>query len=307
MGEDLTLTVGDDVVRNLRQAEFGEDGIVPHPLVADIAPGDGVAIHQAAALLGIGIETDADNLQLAGALLLLQAFQLTLDGLTLIVPGGPGGDDVDLRIEVAIGDGFPLDVRTGELRQDAIVADGLHPFEVLHKGVDPFVVGLGLLDGLCQFEGLLVVGGGGLDVVFVEQVDAGQRGGVLHDEVGGFLDGFRRHHLTDLQAEARHQLVFFRAFHLNLLQVGGIALDVDAGAGGAYDGDLGIVGEDEYEGGGGVEGPLIGEASALHADGVEFADAAVGAVNIELTLVEALELALHAEGALVGAAGDGEK
>ena len=306
MGEDAPLAVGDDIIRDARQAEGGEDGIVPHALVADVTPRDGVAIHQTAALLGIGIETDADDAQAADALLLLPALQLALDVLALVVPRRPGGDDIDRGIEVAVGDGMTLDVDGGELGQHGTVADGLEPFEVADEGGDALVAGPHLEDGLCQGEGLLVVGRWRLDEVFVEEEGAGEGVGVLRDEVGGFLDGFRRRHLTDLQAEARQQFVLLGAAHLDLLQVGGIALDLYLCTGGADDGDLGVVGEDEDEGGGGVEGDLVGEPSALHTDGVDLADAAVRTIDIEFALVETLELALHAEGAAVGAAG-GEK
>ena len=303
MGEDTPLTIGNDVVGNLRQAETGEEGIVPHPLVADVTP-RGVAIHHLPTLLGVGIQTNADYLQLVHAFLLLQPFQLALDVLALVVPGRPGGDDIDFRIEIAIGDGLTLDVGGGELWQRAAIADGIQSFQMLDEGGDAPVAGTGLADGLCQGERLLVVGRLRLDEVFVEQEDAGQRGGVLRDELGGFLDGFRRCHLTDLHAEARHQFVFLGATHLNLFQVGGVALDVYLGAGGSQDGYLGIVGEDEYEGGCGVEGYLVGEAPALHADGVEFTETAIGAVDIELTLVEALEFAFYTEESTIGAAGD---
>ena len=299
MGEDAPLAVGDDIVGDARQSEGGEDGIVPHALIADGGPRDGVAIHQAAALLGIGIETDAEDAQAVDALLLLPPAQLALDVLALVVPRRPGGDDIDRGIEIAGGDGLAFDVGGGELGQRGAVAEGLEPFEVAHKGGDAAVAGPRLADGLRQGEGLLVVGRLRLDEVFVEEEGAGERFGVLRDEVGGFADGLGGRHLTDFQAEARQQVVLLGAAHLDLFEVGGIALDFYLGTGGADDGDLGVVGEDEDEGGGGVEGGLVGEAPALDTDGVEFADAAVGAVHVELALVEALELALHAEGAAI--------
>ena len=306
MCEDAPLTVGDDIVGDARQTEGGEDGVVPHPLVADVSPRDGVAIHQAAALLGIGIEADAEDAQAAGPLLLLPPTQLALDVLALVVPRGPGGDDIDRGIEIAGGDGLTFDVDGGELGQRGAVAEGLEPFEVTDEGGDALVAGTGLKDGLRQGEHLLVVGRRRLDEVFVEEESAGEGLGMLRDEVGSLADGLWRHHLTDLQAEACQQVVLLGAAHLDLFQVGGIALDLYLGTGGADDGDLGEVGEDEDEGGGGVEGHLVGEPSALHADGVGAAEAAVGAVHVELPLIKAPELALQTEETAVRAAGGQE-
>ncbi len=123
------------------------------------------------------------------------------------------------------------------------------------------------------------------------------------DEGRGLADHLGGRHLTGLQAETGHLVVGLRAVYLDLLEVGGVALDLDGGTGLTDDGHLGVVGEDKDEGGGGVETYLVGETTALDTDGVEFAQAAVGTVDVEFALVEALELAFHAEGASCVTAG----
>ena len=84
--------------------------------------------------------------------------------------------------------------------------------------------------------------------------------------------------------------------------MGGIALDGDLLAGLADDGQLGEVGEDDDIGAGGIEGGGVVETAIDDGDGVEFLRGAVGGVDIELALVEALELTGDLEVVAVGAA-----
>lgn len=174
MGDDVALGVGDDIIRHAAQAQRGDDGIVPHPLVADVAPHDGVAVHQAAALAGIGIETDAHDAQARDTLLALQALELALDVLTLEIPRRPRGDDIHRGIEIAVGDGMALDVDGRELRQRAIASDALEALQMAHEHGHLFVVGLCLADGLSQDVGLAVVGRGREEKITAEEVDAGE-------------------------------------------------------------------------------------------------------------------------------------
>ena len=68
--------------------------------------------------------------------------------------------------------------------------------------------------------------------------------------------------------------------------MGGVAAEFGGGTRLAEDGMFGKVGEDDDERGGGVERRVVFESSLADRYGVEAGDGAVGAINIELTLVE---------------------
>ena len=87
----------------------------------------------------------------------------------------------------------------------------------------------------------------------------------------------------------------------------GIALNLSLHARGAKDGQLREIGENEYKSGGSIEFHLIGETTVFHGDGIQPADGAVRTVDIEFTLVEALEFALDPEGAAINATRKEEK
>ena len=93
----------------------------------------------------------------------------------------------------------------------------------------------------------------------------------------------------------RHDLVFIGAFDFHLTQVGDIALDRDHSPFLAIDGHLGVVGEDDDEGGGLFEYHFVVEFALDHGDRVD-GEVAVDAADVELTLVEAFEGAFQTEG-----------
>lgn len=129
MGEDLARGVGDEVVGHIGEARGVEEGRFPHAAVADGAPLDGVAGDAAAALLDVGIETDADDLHLP-RVLLIAAQQHALDVDALVVPRAPDSDDVDGGIEIGGGDGAPVEVGGGEGGQFAAVFEAGEALEL---------------------------------------------------------------------------------------------------------------------------------------------------------------------------------
>ena len=301
MGEDSAVAVGDDIVGHEIEAQLVEDGRFPHTPVADGMPADGIAVHITAALLRAGIETDADEAQLA-AMVVLEALQAALRILAVVAPRRPGADDIDLGIEIGTGDGAAVDIGGGELGELGLDLEAAQPFELLLHPGDGMIVGGSLGDDGDQARGLVVVGRGGLDERAVEEEDARRRLGMVGDEGLGLLRHLGGRHLAGLQAEGREDLVLLGALHLDFLQVGGIALDGDLLAGLADDGQLGEVGEDDDIGAGGIEGGGVVETAIDDGDGVEFLRGAVGGVDIELALVEALELTGDLEVVAVGAA-----
>ena len=110
-----------------------------------------------------------------------------------------------------------------------------------------------------------------------------------------------------LLAEGGHEFVVVGALDLHLAEVGGVALHLDGLAGLGEDGLLGEIGEDEHEGGGFVAGYGVDEAASVDADGVYLLEDAVGAVDVELALVEVFELSLEFERAAAGEAGGKQK
>ena len=173
MGDDAALAVGNDIVGHEIEAQLVEEGRFPHAPVADVMPADGIAVHIAAALLLAGVEADADELQLT-AMLAFQVLELALRVLAFVVPRGPGADDIDLGIEIDIGDGLAVDVGGGELGELCLLLEMGEAFELFLEPGDGMILGRGLGDGSGQFEGLVVVGRRRLDEDAVEDVDARQ-------------------------------------------------------------------------------------------------------------------------------------
>ena len=264
-------------------------------------PTDGIAVAVAAAVALAAIETDAHALQ-AAAVLLRQTLKLALRILAVVVPRRPGADDIDLRREIGIGDGLAVDVGGAELGKLGTLLEMGEAGELLLEAGDGMVVGRGLDDGRGELESLGIVGRLALDEDAVEEVDARRRLRMVGDEGLGGLRHLRGCELAGLQTEGGEGVVLLGACDLDLLQMGGIALDLHFLAGLADDRQLGEVGEDDDIGAGFVEGGTVFEGAVDDGDGVELLRGAVGGVDIELALAEALELAGHLEVIAIGTA-----
>ena len=120
MGDNLAVGVDDDVVGDVGQAELAQEGRVKLATVADGAPLDGVARDTAAAVLRIGIEADAEDLELV-LMAAVGALQAPLLGGALVVPGGPDGDDIDGGVEVGGTDLTAVDIGGGEGGMRAVI------------------------------------------------------------------------------------------------------------------------------------------------------------------------------------------
>ena len=112
MGDDLALAVGDDVVGDMAEAREFEQGGLPHLAVADGGGHQGVARRLATDIAHIGIEADAEELQIATVTLAL-GLELTLHALALVVLAAPHADDIALGVEVGGLDGAPEDIGDG--------------------------------------------------------------------------------------------------------------------------------------------------------------------------------------------------
>lgn len=293
VGDDLALAVGDDVVGDMTEAREFEQVGLPHLAVADGGGHQGVARRLATDIAHIGIEADAEELQIATVTLAL-GLELALHALALVVLAAPHADDIALGVEVGGLDGAPEDIGDGEGGQTATVAEVAQAFEAAEELVETGGVAVVLQDGLGELNGAGVVGLGRLDEVTAQEVGGEGRRGVVLDEIGhgeGELSGC----LVDVAlAELRELLVLTVAGDLGFAQVGGVGLDADLGALGAEDGQLGKVGEDEDEGGGVFKGDLVVEASLDDGDGIHLA-VTFGTVDVELALIEALEGAFEQE------------
>ena len=78
MGYDLTLIVGDDVIRDKGEARSAQDGRLPESSVADGGPGNGVMFQFLLAFFDVGIETDGQYLQLSSVFHTVITFTLAL-------------------------------------------------------------------------------------------------------------------------------------------------------------------------------------------------------------------------------------
>ena len=110
---------------------------------------------------------------------------------------------------------------------------------------------------------------------------------------------------ADVEAELGELLVQVVALHLDLLQMGGVARHGDGGAGGGYDGNLGVVGEDDRHDYGVLQVGFVFELALGEADGVD-PSLAHEAVDIELALVEVLELTFQLKDVVAVVARDKE-
>ena len=305
VGDDLALAVGDDVVGDMAEAREHEQRRIPHLTVADGAPLQGVARDLTATASDIGIEADAEDLQVAIVKAVFR-LELTLDVLTLVVLTAPHADDVALRIEVGGLHGIAVDIGDGEGRQTASFLQVAQTFEALEEHVEACGVTMGLQDGMGEFDGALVVGIGHLDVIAAKEVAGEGRRGVVADEAchgEGKLWGCL---VAGLLAELGEVFILVVAADLGFTEVGGVGFEGDLGAFRAEDGQLGEVGEDEHEEGGVFEGYLIVEAPLDDGDGIQ-GTVTIGAVDIELSLVEAFEGAFEQERLTLLATGDQEQ
>ena len=113
VGDDLALAVGDDVVGDMAEACEHEQRRIPHLTVADGAPLQGVARDLTATASDIGIEADAEDLELV-LMAAVGALQAALLGGALVVPGGPDGDDIRLGVQIGGRDITAIDVDGSE-------------------------------------------------------------------------------------------------------------------------------------------------------------------------------------------------
>ena len=292
VGDDLALAVGDDVVGDMAEAREHEQRRIPHLTVADGAPLQGVARDLTATASDIGIEADAEDLQVAIVKAVFR-LELTLDVLTLVVLTAPHADDVALRIEVGGLHGIAVDIGDGEGRQTASFLQVAQSFEALEEHVEACGVTMGLQDGMGEFDGALVVGIGHLDVIAAKEIAGEGRRGVVADEACHGKGKLWGRLVAGLLAELGEVFILVVAADRLLPQ-------------GAEDGQLGEVGEDEHEEGGVFEGYLIVEAPLDDGDGIQ-GTVTIGAVDIELSLVEAFEGAFEQERLTLLATGDQEQ
>ena len=289
-GLDDTAGIEDDVAGDVADAQARDQWRLPHAAVADGLPRQRVALDGLAALLGVGIETDADDGE-AVTLLFLQGLQAALDIGAGIAPRRPDGDDIDLRLEVGEGHAAPFDVAGGEVGEAAVDLRMAHGVELLLPRGELFVVGVLLLEEGGEDVGLFEVGLRFVEEVTLEEIAADARAGVLVDECAYGLGDVGRHEFVELHAQLRHVVVVVGALDDHLLHVGGVTLDIDLFAGFGKDGLFGEVGEDDDEGGGMAQLGLVGEPSVAHGDGVDAADGSVGAVDKEFGLIDVTQSA----------------
>ena len=126
--------------------------------------------------------------------------------------------------------------------------------------------------------------------------------GVFLEEVEDGISGLLGCHLGGLAAEGGEGLVLLGAGNLSLQEMGGIAFDLDVGAGLTHDEELGKVWEDDDEGGGLGDGHGIAELALGDADGVE-GPGSVDTIDVKFSLAEALEGAFEDEVVMALAAG----
>ena len=302
MGDNLAVGVDDDVVGDVGEAELAQEGRVKLATVADGAPLDGVAGDTAAAVLRIGIEADAEDLELV-LMAAVGALQAALLGGALVVPGGPDGDDIDGGVEVGGTDLTAVDIGGGEGGQAGALLEGGETLHLLDEGSDLLLLGgTGGGHELQQPDGLLIVGQGALDEEAADVIGGKGRRGVLLDELAEQTGDLRGRLARGVAAEVGHALVLTEALDGGLAEVAGIALDLDGGALGSEEGQFGIVGEHHDEEGGILDGDLETEVALDDGYGVE-GKGAIDAVDVELAFVEALEVALSEKGVAVAATG----
>ena len=196
-----------------------------------------------------------------------------------------------------------IDVDHGEGGEILAFLQVLEDFELSAEVGHGFIARDGLADKGCKGRCLVIVGLGDADEMAIEEIDADGCSWVLADELFGFLGLLGWRHRGRTQTEGGHELVVVGALDLGLEQMAGVALDLQLSAWLGKDGELGLVGEDHDEGEGILEGNAVEELALVDTDGVELA-AAVGTIEVELALVEALELTSDEKTGLVAATGN---
>ncbi len=164
----------------------------------------------------------------------------------------------------------------------------------------PAVLGMRLLQELEQLGGLGIVGRGALDKVFLHEIERHARVGMVADERLGKLRFLYGRHAHRHLAKLVHQLVLLGARNGHLLEARSIGLNIDRCAWFGEDGVLGEVGEHHYQRGRLLHRGLVGKATGLDVDGVHAFDGSVGAVDVEVALVDVQETALNLEIAAAG-------
>ena len=105
-----------------------------------------------------------------------------------------------------------------------------------------------------------------------------------------------------LFAKLIHQLVVLGALDGEFLQMRSVALDVHALSGLCKDGLLSVVRKHDDKCLRGIALGGVRESSSLHLNGVKSAHGSIGAVHVELTLIDVEQSAFELEVATVGAA-----
>ena len=217
-GLDDTASIEDDVAGDIADAQVRDQWRLPHTAVADSLPRQRVALDSLAALLDVGIETDADDGEV-GALVLLQTLQATLNIGAGIAPRGPDGDDVDLRLEVGEGHVATFDVAFGEVGEAAVDLTMAHAVELAFPRGKLFVVGVLLLEEGGEDVGLFEVGLRFGEEVALEEIAADARAGMFVDECAYGLGDVGRHEFVELHAQLRHVVVVVGALDDHLLHM----------------------------------------------------------------------------------------
>ena len=205
--------------------------------------------------------------------------------LGIVAPGGIGHDYGQPLAEGSVVYLLVVDIDCREARQAFAHRHARQLLELLLIVCQQRVLGLSLAHGATQLQCLGIVGRGAGDEVAAQQIVAYHRFGVVAYELLSAFQHLWRVGGGYLLSEVVHQLVGLGAFDLHLLQMRGVAFYLDALAGLGKDGLFGEVGENHYQRGGSSAHHFVAHASALQTDGVDAVDAALGAINVKLTLV----------------------
>ena len=213
----------------------------------------------------------------------------------VIAPRGPHENDSRAHRQVGRRYRATVDVVCGESWQPVAHAGGLELLHALRQQFQAGIVGLFLLQRLDGLACGGIVGSGRSDKVFPQQPDGHGRIGMVVDEHLDITLNLRRRGRGNMLTERCHQLVVLRAFYLQHLQVGGVAVHLDLLARLGEHRRLREIGEDDSQRRWRGARYLIGEASTLNLYGVYAIDTLVIAVDIKLALVHLQEAPFNLE------------